>query len=41
MTDLAYNITTVCIGKKYEPLKPDWLQRLEKICKKNEYSYME
>jgi len=34
MTDLAYNITTVCIGKKYEPLKPDWLQRLEKMCKK-------
>lgn len=28
-----YNITTVCIGPKFEPIKPDWLQRIEQTCK--------
>ena len=28
-----YNIATVCIGPKFEPIKPDWLQRIEQTCK--------
>jgi hypothetical protein len=31
---MSYRITTLCVGSKYDPIKPHWLDRINKRCTK-------